>query len=135
MPGKAAKVTITERQQECLRLLSQSPFCPDGLSQRAQMILLAFDKWGNAEIADHLGCERHSVGVWRRRWAHAFERLIRVECMESDGMFHSAVAEVLSDRPRVGGNGVCTAEQIEQILNAARQAPVQPVLAPATATA
>src|SRR5438067_628221 len=112
MPGKAAKVTITERQQECLRQLSQSPACPEGLSQRAQMILLAFEKWGNAEIADHLGCERHSVGVWRRRWANAFARLILIECLESEADFHAAVAATLNDRPRNGSNGAYTIDEI-----------------------
>jgi hypothetical protein len=46
------------------------------------MILLAFDGLTNADIAERLGCKRHAVGVWRRRWARAFDRLVRVECCE-----------------------------------------------------
>src|SRR5260370_74147 len=115
MPGKAAKITITERQQECLRQLARSRACPDGLAQRAHMILLAFEKWGNEEIAQQLGCERHSVGVWRRRWAKAFDRLVAIECVESDTAFYKALAGVLTDRPGLSGNG-SSADEIARIL-------------------
>jgi hypothetical protein len=40
------------------------------------MILLAFDRWDNEDSADHLDCARHAVGIWRRRWAAAFQRLV-----------------------------------------------------------
>jgi len=91
MPGKAAKIRISERQQECLRQLSRSRDSQQGLAQRAQIILLAFEKWDNARIAAYLGCERHSVGVWRRRWAKAFDRLVVIECVESDAAFYKAL--------------------------------------------
>jgi hypothetical protein len=103
MSGKAAKVTISERQQECLQRLARDRDRVHGLAQRAQMILLAFEKWDNAEIAARLGCERHSVGVWRRRWAKAFHRLVVIECMESATAFSKALADVLSDRPPKSG--------------------------------
>ena len=44
MPGKAAKVVITERQHEILRRWVRSRSCPRGLAQRAEIILLAFDR-------------------------------------------------------------------------------------------
>jgi hypothetical protein len=31
------------------------------------MILLAFDGLSNEDIAGRIGCERHAVGLWRRR--------------------------------------------------------------------
>jgi hypothetical protein len=43
MPGKAAKITITERQQDILRSLSRSTTVPLRLRQRASIIILAFD--------------------------------------------------------------------------------------------
>jgi hypothetical protein len=30
---------------------------------------LAFDGLTNEQIAERIGCERHAVGPWRRRWA------------------------------------------------------------------
>jgi hypothetical protein len=75
MPGKAAKLVVTERQQTTLDVMTRSSTCPQGIAQRARMILLAFEGKDNAAIAEKLGCERHGVGLWRRRWVHAFERL------------------------------------------------------------
>jgi hypothetical protein len=39
MPGKAAKLVVTERQQTTLRLMTQSSTCALGIAQRARMIL------------------------------------------------------------------------------------------------
>ena len=82
MPGRAAKVTITERQQQVLRTMTRASTSAQALAQRAAMILLAFDGLDNEDIARRLGCERHAVGSWRRRWAQAFDRLVLVECCE-----------------------------------------------------
>src|SRR5436305_10985273 len=69
MPGKAAKVTITERQQEILDEFSRSRSEPLFLSQRSTIILLAFAGLLNEEIAPQVDLERHQVGIWRARWA------------------------------------------------------------------
>ena len=68
MPGMAAKVVITERQQDILQAMVRSRSCPQGLAHRAEIILLAFAGCQNEAIAEQLGCERHGVGIWRRRW-------------------------------------------------------------------
>ena len=105
MPGKAAKVVITERQQEILRQMVRSRSCPQGLAQRARIILLAFDRLQNGPIAEQLGCERHGVGIWRRRWADAFETLVRIECLEGVSALATAIEAALSDHPRPGCPG------------------------------
>src|SRR4051812_3673100 len=102
MPGKAAKVVITERQQEILQRWVRSRSCPRGLAQRAEIILLAFDRLQNGPIAEQLGCERHAVGIWRRRWADAFDTLVRIECLEGLSALEAAIEDVLSDNPRSG---------------------------------
>ena len=43
MPGKAAKITITERQQDILQTFSRSVTAASRLRQRASIIVLAFD--------------------------------------------------------------------------------------------
>ena len=50
MPGKAAKVVITERQQDILQRWVGSRSCPKGLAQRAEIVLLAspWTTWGCA---------------------------------------------------------------------------------------
>ena len=82
MPGKAAKVIITERQQQILNEFSRSRSGPYFLRQRSTIILLAFSGLLNEQIAPQVDLERHQVGLWRTRWAEAFDRLILVECLE-----------------------------------------------------
>lgn len=123
MPGSAAKVIITERQQETLHTLTRSGTCPQALAQRARMILLAFDGLSNEQIAERIGCERHAVGPWRRRWAAAFERLILVECREKPSALPRAIEDLLSDLPRSGCPGKFTAEQVTQVLAIACESP------------
>jgi putative transposase len=123
MPGRAAKVVITERQQQLLHLLTRSSTCPQALACRAQMILLAFDGWDNERIADHLGYERHQVGIWRRRWADQWQRLVLVECCEPDSALRRALENLLGDAPRPGTPCKFTPEQVTQILAVACEPP------------
>lgn len=123
MPGKAAKVTMTERQQEILRTMSRSRMEAAHFRQRAQIILLAFDRQRNEDIAAQVGLERHQVGSWRRRWADAFERLVRRECVEGVAALKKAIRQVLSDAPRSGAPGKFTAEQLAQIIAVACEPP------------
>ena len=69
MPGKAPKITVTERQHDILLTLRNAITAPSHLRQRAAVILLAFDGLRNEDIAEKLGLGRRQVGRWRRRWA------------------------------------------------------------------
>jgi putative transposase len=123
MPGRARKLIITERQQATLETMVRSGTCPQAVAQRARMILLAFDGLANQDIARQVGCERHAVGPWRRRWADAFQRLVLVECCEKPSALPRAIEGLLSDRPRSGSPGKFTAEQVTQILAVACEDP------------
>ena len=83
MPGRTAKVTITERQQDLLQTIRNAPTASSQLRQRATLVLLAFQKRSNQEIATEVGLSRRQVSIWRRRWADAWDRLIRIECTQS----------------------------------------------------
>src|ERR1700756_5793156 len=109
MPGKAAKVTITERQQEILDEFSRSRTEPSFLRQRSTIILLAFAGLLNEEIAPQVGLERHQVGIWRSRWTEAFDRLVLIECLEGTLALRKAIRELLADAPRAGSPGKFTA--------------------------
>lgn len=122
MPGKAAKVQITERQQVVLEELSHSRSEPQMISQRAGIILLAFGGRLNEEIAREVGLERKQVGLWRRRWQAAWEALTLLECTEPRKL-REAVRETLRDAHRSGAPGTFTAEQITQILAVACEDP------------
>ena len=123
MPGKAAKITITERQQEILQALSRSVTAPSHLRQRALIIVLAFDGLRNQDIAARVGLAHRQVGRWRRRWAHAWDRLIDTECCESRVALRHAIEAVLSDEPRPGAPGKFTPEQVTRILAVACEPP------------
>lgn len=124
MPGKAAKVTITERQQVVLQELSRSRSESAMISQRARIVLLAFAGGLNEEISADVGLERKQVGLWRRRWREAWEALTLVECREPRRL-REAVRETLRDAPRPGAPGTFTAEQITRILAVACEPPAQ----------
>jgi transposase len=123
MPGQAARITITERQQEILRSYSRSTTAPSRLRQRASIILMAFDGLLNDDIARSVGLIHRQVGRWRRRWADAWEQLISIECCESRAALRSAIEAVLSDEPRPGAPGKFTPEQVTRILAVACEPP------------
>ena len=123
MPGKAAKITITERQQEILQTFSRSVTAPSRLRQRASIIVLAFDGLLNEDIAERVGLTHRQVGRWRRRWANAWNRLIDIECRESRAVLRRAIETVLTDAPRPGAPGKFTPEQVTQILAVACEPP------------
>src|SRR3954463_8189736 len=123
MPGKAAKITITERQQEILQTFARSVTAPSRLRQRAAIIVLAFDGLLNQDIAQRVGLTHRQVGRWRRRWAEAWNRLIDIECCESRAALRRAMEAVLSDEPRPGAPAKFTAEQVTQILAVACEPP------------
>lgn len=122
MPGKAAKVTISERQQAILEELGRSRTEAKVICQRATIILRAFEKRLNEDIAAEVGLERKQVGVWRRRWQDAWQSLTCLECREPRRL-REAIRETLRDAPRPGAPGTFTAEQIAQILAVACEPP------------
>lgn len=124
MPGQAAKVTITERQQVILEELSRSRSESQMIAQRARIILLAFERGLNEEIAAEVGLERKQVGLWRRRWQHSWEQLTVLECAEPRRL-REAIRETLRDAPRSGAPGIFTAAQVTQILALACEPPAQ----------
>jgi putative transposase len=120
---RMARLAISERQQEVLQSMVWSRSCPQGLAHRAEIILLAFSGLRNEAIAERLGCERHGVGTWRRRWRKAFPRLVVIECTEKPPALREAIGQVLGDLPRAGCGGKFTAEQIASILAVACEPP------------
>src|SRR5512140_685305 len=123
MPGKAAKITITERQREILQTFSRSVTAPSRLRQRASIIILAFDGLLNEDIAQRVGLTQRQVGRWRRRWANAWNQLIDIECCESRAHLRRAIEAVLADEPRPGAPAKFTPEQVTQILAVACEPP------------
>ena len=122
MPGSAAKVLITERQQEVLQELVAGRTTPVRFAQRATIVLLAFAKMDNADIADEIGlgpdaaCATPTLG-------QGLPRLTVFECAENKVDLRRAIVAVLGDKPRSGNPGKFTPEQITSILALACEPP------------
>ncbi len=122
MPGKAAKVRVSERQWDVLQELSRSRTAAKGIVQRALILVLGVQGLRNEQIATEVGLIRRQVGVWRRRWRDAWDSLCAWECTEPHRL-RDAILEVLSDAPRPGCPGRITADQVARILAVACESP------------
>jgi hypothetical protein len=116
MSGKAAKIIVTEKQHNILQQIVRSTTVPQRLIERAQLILLAFERRVNRAISAAIGLGPKQVGLWRRRWQQSFDALVAIECREPQAALRRAMEEVLSDAPRSGSPGKFTAEQVTQVL-------------------
>ena len=115
MPGKAAKVRVSEKQLGILEEFRRSRTLPKCVIQRATMVVLGFRSLLNEEIAVEVGLNRQQVGTWRQRWRDAWGSLCIWEC-EEPLRLREAILEVLADAPRPGSPGKVTAVQVTQII-------------------
>lgn len=123
MPGTAAKVVITERHMEVLESIVASRTASVRLVQRAQIILLAFEKKNNEVIGEIVGLNPQQVSVWRRRWKANLDHLIHVECSDTKAALQRAIETVLADLPRKGRDSKFTTEQQAAIVAIACEDP------------
>jgi hypothetical protein len=77
MPGTAAKIIISEKQQVLLEEFSKSRTLGKGVVQRATIVLLGFAGLLNEEIALRVGLNRQQAGIWRQRWRDAWDGAAR----------------------------------------------------------
>ncbi|MCA9198681.1 MAG: IS630 family transposase [Planctomycetales bacterium] len=103
--------------------LANSKTAAQRLIQRALIILLAFDRKSNQQIAERVKLNRNQVGIWRRRWQESFDALVRAETDLNGAAFFRMIEDVLSDAPRSGAPGDFSAEQVTQILAVACEKP------------
>ena len=102
MSGSAPIIVITEKQQSVLSEFADSRSVSVSIAQRSKIVLMAFDRVHNDEIAVEVGLNRNQVGVWRHRWKAAFHDLVAVECGEGIPALKQAITTLLSDAPRSG---------------------------------
>ena len=102
MPGKAAKIQVTERQFEILEEIVACRTAAVRLVQRAKIVLLAFAKHNNEEVGQIVGLNPQQVSVWRKRWRDDWQRLISVECNEPRSVLKKEIEKLLADVPRKG---------------------------------
>ena len=83
MPGTAAKVFFTEVQMEMLEGIVASRTASVRLVQRAQIILLSYQKRNNELLGEVVGLNPQQVSVWRKHWKANQDRLIDIECTDT----------------------------------------------------
>ena len=123
MPGKAAKVVVTEKQQGILKEFSCSRSVSVSLAQRSRIILLAFDGLNNEMIELEVGLGHDQVGLWRRRWRDSWSGLIGIECTEELHELKNAIEELLADAHRSGRPPEITSEQQAELIAKACEDP------------
>ena len=111
MPGTAAKVFFTEVQMQMLEEIVASRTAPVRLVQRAQIVLLAYQKRNNEQIGEVVDLNPQQVSVWRKRWKAKQDYLIEVECGDTRAALRRAIETVLADRPRKGRDAKFTTDQ------------------------
>lgn len=122
-PGKRRRSFLTEVVYNMLTELSRRRTAAKHVQQRGQIILLAFAKQDNTQIAHRLGLERHAIGRWRRRWSESVDALLAIEMREPHAALERAVVDVLSDAHRSGCPGRFSAQQIAQVVSTACESP------------
>lgn len=106
-----------------LTKLSNARMLAKSVALRARIILLAYEKYLNIEIAELVGAERHSVGRWRKRWQDSFDALLAIQMSEPQAALERAIVDVLRDAHRSGSPGKFSAEQIVQLVSIACEKP------------
>lgn len=90
---------------------------------RARIILLAYQKLQNNQIAEIVDLGRHCIGRWRRRWQDSFDALLAIEMNEPKAILERAIVDVLRDAHRSGAPCKFSAEQVVQLVSTACENP------------
>jgi len=125
MPGKAAKIQVTERQFEILEEIVASRTAAVRLVQRAKIVLLAFAKHNNEEVGEIVGLNPQQASVWRKRWRDEWTRMISIECNEPRSVLKNEIETLFADQPRKGRTSTFTPEQQAAIVAIACENPDQ----------
>jgi hypothetical protein len=123
MPGKAAKIQVTERQFEILEEIVASRTAAVRLVQRAKIVLLAFAKHNNEEVGEIVGLNPQQASVWRKRWRDDWSRMISIECNEPRSVLKNEIETLFADQPRKGRTSTFTPEQQAAIVAIACENP------------
>ena len=97
--GKAISIQLTPEEKAKLEAMLRSSTAPVRDVLRSRIVLLAAEGKSNQEIAAHLGIHRHSVALWRQRFAQ-------------QGL------QGLEEKPRRGRKRLYEAEAVASIVDA-----------------
>jgi len=113
MSGKAARIQLTELMYDILTELARRRGTSVAISLRAKIILMAFERNTNQEIAVRLGQCSKTVGQWRRRFRDSWPALLRMQFEDRVG--GGVAAPVLPHHRAYGsvhGGSVCSLQAL-----------------------
>ncbi len=119
----AAEITLTEKQEQLLRVFSNSRTLPRHLQLRATIILLCSKGKINGEIMIDLGVTKKTITKWRARWVNNSDKLCAIEAEEKGISYRRLIEEMLNDNPRSGAPCKLSAEHVCLIMNVACESP------------
>ena len=99
-------VVLNLQEHEVLDGLSRRRGTPQGLAQRARIVLSCAEGLSNVQVAQQLGVSRDAVGKWRSR-------------------FLTAGLAGLHDGPRPGAPRRITDEQIQDVITRTLEKPIR----------
>src|SRR6516225_4798639 len=67
--GKAVAIVLDEVEKRELAALTRKHGAPQAIAERARIVLAAASGLMNNEIAEKVGACKHTVGIWRNRFA------------------------------------------------------------------
>ena len=127
MPWPSAQlITLSERQRQVLERLGRASTSPQAVALRARVVCAAADGTSTRQIAQRLGLTRHTVQLWRDRWAAAAEALLAAEAEGAPDDERALVAMtqgLLADAPRPGAPPTFTPAQLGQVMAIACEPP------------
>ena len=121
--AKRLEYFLTQSMYTILTQLVNRRMLATSINLRARMIVLAFEKLPNIQIAEVIGVERRCVGRWRRRWQQSFDALLAIQLNEPRSRLERAIVDVLRDAHRSGRPGKFSAEQVVQLVSIACEDP------------
>jgi len=67
-----SRLDLSDQARTQLAALARAPSTPQALALRCRLVLRVADpdRPTNQAIAAEFGCDRHTVGLWRERFAH-----------------------------------------------------------------
>ncbi len=120
---QAPALSLPPCQRTCLDELIRRHQTPQGVAVRARIVLAAATGARNTQIAEQLGLDPKTVGLWRQRWAAAADRLRASEAEEGGADLRQVICSVLAEAPRSGCPATFSAEQLCHLMAVACETP------------
>ncbi len=113
----AQAIQLTDKQRSHLeKEYRNRRLCPQQLSSRAHIILLAADGQSNASIARSTGYSSETVRMWRSRWLLHATSIMQAEEEGKTDDFKNFILSALSDKYRSGAPLKFSAEQVCRLI-------------------